>query len=79
LTTAAGIRKELAGVYAEARNGGGVDWQSAARAASILQILAKLIESDALERRVEALEQVLGEREPGRRPNGHHGARGFHA
>ena len=57
-----GCRRELAAVYAEARQDR-LDWQSAARAASVLQILTRMIEGDAFEARIIALEQAAaGER-----------------
>jgi hypothetical protein len=45
-------------------------WQDAARAASILQILARMIEGGGWEERIQALEAKLADiRMP--RPNGH--------
>ena len=62
LATVRGCRRELAAVYAEARQDR-LDWQSAARAASVLQILTRMIEGDAFEARIIALEQAAaGER-----------------
>ena len=68
-----GCRRELAAVYAEARNGRGLDWQEAARAASVLQILTKMLEGDDFERRIELLEAALAadDRRPPSRANGH--------
>jgi hypothetical protein len=57
-------------VYAQARYEK-IPWQDAARAASILQILTRMIEGDTFEQRLAALEQALAERDPGRKPNGH--------
>ena len=77
LATVRGCRRELAAVYAEARQNR-LDWQSAARAASILAILSRMIEGSELEARLDALERTLAERDqPPRRLNGgqHHGAR----
>jgi hypothetical protein len=59
LTSVRGCRKELAGVYAQARNRQ-LDWQSAARAASVLQILTRMLEGSELEQRLAALEEALG-------------------
>ena len=42
---------------------GGLDWQAAARAASVLQIVARLIEGGELEKRLSRLEQALADRE----------------
>ena len=52
-----GCRRELAAVYAEARQDR-LDWQSAARAASVLQILTRMIEGDAFEAQIIALERA---------------------
>ena len=60
LATVRGCRRELAAVYAEARQHR-LDWQSAARAASVLQILTRMIEGDSFEARIIALEQAAGE------------------
>jgi hypothetical protein len=72
LTSARGCRKELAGVYSEARNRGGMDWQDAARAASVLMTLVRMIEGSDFEARLDRIEAALGEHD--RRPqsrNGH--------
>jgi hypothetical protein len=71
LTSARGCRKELAGVYAEARNGTGLDWQAAARAASVLMTLVRMIEGSDFEARLEALESVLADRDARPPRNGH--------
>jgi hypothetical protein len=73
LTSVRACRRELAAVYAQARQDR-IDWQSAARAASVLQILTRMIEGDAFEARIDALETALAERSPGlahRNGNGH--------
>jgi hypothetical protein len=71
LATVRSCRKELSQVYREARSGK-LGWQEAARAASILQIMAKMIESGDFEQRIERLEQAVAGRDaqPPRR-NGH--------
>ena len=66
LATVRGCRRELAALYAEARQHR-LDWQSAARAASVLQILTRMIEGDSFEARITALEQVAAEQGHGRR------------
>ena len=68
-----GCRRELAAVYAEARQDR-LDWQSAARAASVLQILTRIIEGDAFEARIIALEQAAAGEHGHRATNG----RGYH-
>jgi hypothetical protein len=76
LTTARGCRAELAAVYADARNNTGkIDWADAARAASVLQILTKMIEGGEIESRLEALETAYAGRQPARRNGGYHAAR----
>jgi hypothetical protein len=69
LTDVRGCRRELAAVYAEARNAGGLDWQAAARAARILQVLTRMIEGSTLEARIEAIEAALADHAPAK-PNG---------
>jgi hypothetical protein len=49
-------RRELSQVYRAARVDGSMDWQDAARAASILQILVRMIEGSSFEQRLAALE-----------------------
>ena len=73
LATVRGCRRELAAVYAEARQDR-LDWQSAARAASVLQILTRMIEGDAFEARIIALEQAAAGEHGHRATNG----RGYH-
>jgi hypothetical protein len=71
LATVQSCRKELAAVYREARVHGCIDWQDAARAASILQILARMIEGSTFETRLSALEAAIAEhRGQPPRPNG---------
>ena len=72
LATVRGCRRELAAVYAEARQDR-LDWQSA-RAASVLQILTRMIEGDAFEARIIALEQAAAGEHGHRATNG----RGYH-
>ena len=69
LATVRGCRRELAAVYAEARQDR-LDWQSAARAASVLQILTRMIEGDAFEARIIALEQAAAGEHGHRATNG---------
>jgi hypothetical protein len=57
-----GIRRELAAVYTEAGQER-FDWQSAARAASVLQILTRMIEASDIEERLSRLEAALDERD----------------
>jgi hypothetical protein len=72
LTDVRGCKRELASIYADARNQEGIDWQDAARAASILQILARLIEGGDFEARIVVLEAAAAERKNGpAKPNGH--------
>ena len=74
LTSVRGCRRELAVIYAEARQAR-LDWQSAARAASVLQILTRMIEGDTFEDRLAALESTLAEhdrRPPSRNGHDHH-------
>ena len=47
-----------------------LDWQSAARAASVLQILTRMIEGDAFEARIIALEQAAAGEHGHRATNG---------
>jgi hypothetical protein len=61
LTSVRGCRRELAAVYHEARNKAGLDWSDAARVASILQILARMIEGSDFEARLTAIETALAE------------------
>jgi hypothetical protein len=76
LTTARGCRAELAAVYADARNGTGkIDWADAARAASVLQTITRMIEGGEIEARLEALESAYAIRQPARRNGGYHAAR----
>ncbi len=64
-------RRELSQVYRDARVNGSMDWSDAARAASILQILAKMIEGSDFEQRLSALEGALAERQgKPTKPNG---------
>jgi hypothetical protein len=71
LTTVRGCRAELAALYTEARNKAGVDWAEAARAASVLQILSRMIEGSDIEVRIDRLEAALADRDGTRpRPNG---------
>jgi hypothetical protein len=45
-----GCRAELASVYGDARNAvGNIDWQDAARAASVLHIIARMLEGAEIE------------------------------
>ena len=69
LATVRGCRRELAAVYAEARQDR-LDWQSAARAASVLQILTRMIEGDAFEARIIALERAAAGEHGHRATNG---------
>jgi hypothetical protein len=72
-----GIRRELARCYGEAREGA-LSWQDAARAASVLQILGRMIEGSDFEERLAALEGAIAERDAMPvRGNGHAGA--YHA
>ncbi len=72
-----GCRRELARIFGEARDRGD-GWADAGKAAYILHTIAKLLEQSEVEKRIEALEQALADRErgdaPGQRPrsNGHH-------
>lgn len=53
-----GVRRELAGVYREARQGG-LDLAAACKLGYLLSTLAKVSEAEALEGRLERLEQEL--------------------
>ena len=57
LASVRSVRKELSAIYREARFGK-LDWQSAARAAMVLQIMAKMIEQDDIEARIAKLEEA---------------------
>lgn len=57
LTKLSHLRAELASIYREARRGE-IDTQSATRLAYLLQVLAKVIETGDIERRLELLEQA---------------------
>lgn len=57
LTSARGIRKELAGLYLEHRRGE-IDCDHARTAAFILRTLLEAVRTDELERRVESLEGI---------------------
>ena len=57
LSTAAGVRRELARVYRDARSGA-LDAQDATRLGYLLMQIAKMIELGDLERRLEALEST---------------------
>jgi hypothetical protein len=73
LTTVRGCRAELASVYGDARNAvGNIDWQDAARAASVLHIITRMLEGSEIEARLARLEAALAERDgrPRPRPNG---------
>ncbi|HEX8373586.1 MAG TPA: hypothetical protein VF606_00215 [Geminicoccaceae bacterium] len=52
----AGVRRELARLYREAR-AGELDVAAASRLANVLQILGRMIEGSEIEARVEALER----------------------
>ncbi len=57
LTKMAHIRSELSRLYREARNGK-IDLGDATKLTYILQVLAKVIEGNELEARIEALERA---------------------
>ena len=56
LDSMAGVRRELARLYREAR-AGELDVAAASRLANVLQILGRMIEGSEIEARVEALER----------------------
>ena len=56
LNCLAGVRAELARIYRAARYGD-IEWQTATKAAHILQILARLIEGKDIEDRLDILEE----------------------
>lgn len=60
LTKMAHIRSELSRLYREARNGK-IDLGDATKLTYILQVLAKVIEGNELEARIEALERAQEE------------------
>lgn len=57
LTKIGGVKRELARLYAEAR-AGDIDVSDASKLANLLQILARVIETSDLEKRLEALEKA---------------------
>lgn len=61
LNTMSGVRRELAGVYREARQGG-LDLAAACKLGYLLSTLARVSEAEALEARLERLEQELRKR-----------------
>lgn len=61
LTKMSHIRSELSRLYREARNGK-IDLGDATKLTYILQVLAKVIEGNELEARIEALEAAQGEK-----------------
>lgn len=63
INTAAGVRKELAKLYKEARSGQ-VPVADASRLGALLAALARIIEQSDLECRVRALERVQQQKEP---------------
>ena len=63
----AGVRRELARLYREAR-AGELDVGAASRLANVLQILGRMIEGSEIEARVEALEREAPA--PGAKPAG---------
>ena len=56
----AGVRRELARLYRQAR-GGALDVGEASKLANILQILGRMIEGSALEERLAEVERRVGE------------------
>ena len=60
LASAGDVARELARLYRQAR-AGQMEVQDASRLANILQILARVLETSALEARIEALEAIKGE------------------
>jgi len=58
LTNLRGVRTELRAVYADARQGR-IDTQDATRLAYVLQVTAKVLETEALEARLEKLEDLV--------------------
>ena len=72
MSTVRSIRKELCDVYRAARIDKSMDWHDAARAASILQILSRMIQGSDFEDRIAALETALAEHKgKPSRSNGH--------
>lgn len=61
LTKLSHVRTEVAALYREARRGQ-IDTQDATRLAYLLQILAKIIETGDIERRLELLEAAQQEK-----------------
>lgn len=61
LDSLAGVRRELARLYREAR-AGGLGVGEASKLANILQVLGRMIEGAELERRVDELERRAGTR-----------------
>jgi hypothetical protein len=62
LDTVNRVRQELARLYVEGKHGWR-DPQDVTRLASVLSIIARLIEGSSLEQRLEAMEKLIQERE----------------
>jgi hypothetical protein len=70
LKTLAGARHELARLYLETKRGRH-DPTLAGKLAHMLQVLINSVRDHEFDRRIEALERVMAERDAAAKPNGH--------